>query len=329
MCSTFAHSDESDTYQGLSSLLLDTIPLKSEKVSKRAERKALTQSQMKLLMGLNSERYDAYKRTLHCVGYLYAKQNTKTKEVKFTTNFCAQRWCTVCANNKTAELMANYRASLENLSDSYFVTLTVVSVKGHQLKDRITAMNNTFKQIKNLFHKRKIPFDGFRKVECNHNAEVDTFNPHYGIIVDGVEQANLLVEEWLKRNKGTERQAQDIRKVDENSYIELFKYQFKAITKGGEFSPQAQDTIYTAFKGIRAFRAFGNVHKSPVTSDVSIEESEYGVDDDKALQGEWVTIDVFVWNPYHYNWLNAKGEKACDVTIRDKIYAMESIYSSG
>jgi plasmid rolling circle replication initiator protein Rep len=308
--------------------LLDTIQLTDEKYSKRAERKLLTQLQVQNLMQLDSFLFNAYERTYNCNGVLFEKQNTTTGETKYTTNYCGKRWCTVCASIKTAELMANYKQSLEQFSDSYFVTLTVVSVKGDELKSRIRAMNDTFKQIRNLFHKRKIPLDGFRKTECNHNAEAQTFNPHFGIIVNGKLQAKLLVDEWLKRNTGTEVWGQNITKVDENSYIELFKYQFKAITTGAEFSPQAQDTIYRAFNGIRAFQPFGNVHKSPTNDDVSLEASEYGVESDSALQGEWITVDVFVWNMYHCNWLNSNGTTTKVVSIRDKIHQMAQAFSS-
>jgi plasmid rolling circle replication initiator protein Rep len=308
--------------------LLDTVQLTDEKASKRAERKLLTQLQVQNLMQLDSPLHSAYERTYWCSSIIKHQRHTITKQERLITSFCGKRWCTVCGSIKTAEIMANYKQSLEQLSDGYFVTLTVVSVKGDELKSRLKAMNNTFKQIKNLFHKRKIPFDGFRKTECNHNAEAQTFNPHYHLIVNGKKQAKLLVDEWLKRNTGTKVWCQPITKVDKNSYIELFKYQFKAITTGAEFSPQAQDTIYRAFNGIRAFQPFGNVHKSPTNDDVSLEASEYGVESDSTLQGEWETLDIYIHNQYHCNWLNSEGKSVKTVTIRDKIHQMAQAFSS-
>jgi plasmid rolling circle replication initiator protein Rep len=307
--------------------LLDTIQLTDEKASKRAERKLLTQLQVQNLMQLDSPLYNAYERTSTCSGYLFLKKHSVTGETKLTANYCGKRWCSVCSATKTAEMMQNYKESLEALPDLHFVTLTVVSVEASQLKDRIRQMNETFKQIRNLMHKRGISFNGFRKTECNFNAEAETFNPHYHLIVSGELQAFMLMNLWLERNEGTKFKAQDIKKADSDSFMELFKYQFKAVVSA-EFNPQAQDTIYRAFNGIRAFQPFGNVHKCPTNAEHSAELSEYGVEADKPLQGEWQTVDVFVWNPYYYNWLNDKAQPFRKTTIRDKIHAMAETFSS-
>ena len=307
--------------------LLDTIQLTDEKASKRAERKLLTQLQVQNLMQLDSPLYSAYERTSTCSGYLFLKKHSVTGETKLTSNYCGKRWCSVCSATKTAEMMQNYKESLESLPDLYFVTLTVVSVEASQLKDRIKQMNETFKQIRNLMHKRGISFNGFRKTESNYSTELNTFNPHYHLIVSGELQAKTLLDLWLERNPTSKIDGQDIQKADSDSFMELFKYQFKAVVSA-QFNPQAQDTIYRAFNGIRAFQPFGNVHKSPTNNDVSLEASEYGVEADNPLEGEWQTVDVFVWNPYYYNWLNDKAQPIRTITIRDKIHSMASTFSS-
>jgi plasmid rolling circle replication initiator protein Rep len=278
-------------------------------------------------MQLDSPLYSAYERTSTCSGYLFLKKHSVTGETKLTSNYCGKRWCSVCSATKTAEMMQSYRQSLEALPDLHFVTLTVVSVETSQLKDRIRQMNETFKQIRNLMHKRGISFNGFRKTECNFNAEAETFNPHYHLIVSGELQAQTLIDFWLDRNKGTEAVAQNMQKADSESFMELFKYQFKAVVSA-QFNPQAQDTIYRAFNGIRAFQPFGKVHKSPTNNDVSLEASEYGVEADNPLKGEWETIGISVWNPYYYNWLNDKAQPIRTITIRDKIHSMADTFSS-
>lgn len=308
-------------------LLLDTIQLTDEKASKRAERKLLTQLQVQNLMQLDSHLHSAYERTYWCASVIKHQRHSVTGEQRLVSTYCEKRWCSVCSATKTAEMMHNYKQSLEALPDLHFVTLTVVSVEASQLKDRIRQMNETFKQIRNLMHKRGISFNGFRKTECNFNAEAETFNPHYHLIVSGELQAQTLIDFWLDRNKGTEAVAQNMQKADSDSFMELFKYQFKAVVSA-EFNPQAQDTIYRAFNGIRAFQPFGNVHKCPTNAEHSAEHTEHGVEADNPLQGEWETIGISVWNPYFVNWLNDKAQPIRKTTIRDKIHAMADTFSS-
>lgn len=304
--------------------LLDTLPLTSEILSKRAERKAITKVQSECLMQLGSPLQEQYERSYTCGEYLYHKQNTKTGEQKVFTGYCKKRWCTVCASHKTAEMMNGYLEPLKELPDLHFVTLTVVSVIGDELKDRMKSMQTTFVQIKDSMRKKGLKLSGVRKLESNHNPSEDTYNPHYHLILSGRIEALTLIDEWLTRNPDCSIKAQKVQKADDDSFKELFKYTVKSLVND-EFHPEAQDTIYRAMFGVRAFQPFGDVKKSPVTNDNYSDDTDLSIDDvDTSQTGEWVTLGVYTWNTYHLNWYNDRNETLRPVQIREKIFGMLS-----
>lgn len=304
--------------------LLDTLQLTSELLSKRAERKALTDRQITKLMQLDSPLNSQYERTTVCSEILFLKQHTRTLNTRVTANYCGKRWCSVCSAIKTAEMMNGYLDSLKALPDLHFVTLTIVSVKKDELKQSFRSMQNTFTQIKDAFRKRGMKLSGIRKTECNYNPETDTYNPHFHLLVSGRKCSVSLVDEWLNRNPECSIKAQDVKKATKRSLNELFKYQVKSLI-GKKFHAEQQDQIYRAMNGVRAFQPFGSVKKCPVTSDNCTDVSELLIADDGTVQGDqWLTIGIYRWNTYHLNWLNLENQYIRPVVIRPKVLSMLS-----
>lgn len=304
--------------------LLDTLHLTSESLTKRAERKALTERQVEKLLQLDSPLLEQYERSSSCAMHFFHKEHTVTKEQKLFTAFCGKRWCSVCSAIKTAEMMNGYLKPIKSLPDLHFVTLTIPAVKRGELKQAFRSMQTTFTQIKDLFRKKGMKLSGIRKTECNYNPVADTYNPHYHLIVSGRKIALSLVDEWLSRNPECSVHAQDVKKADKRSLNELFKYQVKSLI-GKKFYPEQQDQIYRAMNGIRAFQPFGNVKKCSVTNDNSLDDTEPDIADDETSQtGEWVTLGVYSWNTYHLNWLNAEYQAVRPVYIRKKVQRMLS-----
>jgi plasmid rolling circle replication initiator protein Rep len=306
------------------SLLLDTLQLTSELLSKRAERKLITKAQVECLMHLDSPLREQYERTYICGEHVYHKQHTVTGEQKVFTGYCNKRWCTVCASHKTAEMMNGYLEPLKELPDLHFVTLTVVSVIGDELKDRMKSMQSTFVQIKDSMRKKGLKLSGVRKLESNHNPIENTYNPHYHLILSGRIESLTLVDEWLTRNPDCSIKAQNIQVADDDSFKELFKYTVKSLVDN-EFHPEAQDTIYRAMFGVRAFQSFGDVKKSSVTNDNHSDDTDLAIEDvDDSQTGEWVTLGVYTWISHERNWLNYRNEPLRYVSIRPKIETMLS-----
>jgi plasmid rolling circle replication initiator protein Rep len=303
--------------QAESVVFLDTLPLTSETLSKRAERKAVTKAQNQHLLSLNSTLHRQYERTNVCAETIYLHEHSATGETKISTNYCGKRWCTVCSANKTAELMNGYKKSIESLTDIHFVTLTIPSTTADFLKPTIKYMISNFSRIKDKFRKRGMVISGIRKIECNYNSDANTFNPHFHLIIENRATAVELVDQWLTTVSGTVSDAQDIQLADENTLMELFKYTSKSVVNS-EFDAIAQDTINRAFVGIRAFQPFGKVKKCPTNEPILLDDGEPVIDDTKTIQGNYRIVQSYYWNQFICNWCTSDGVILRQTVIRPK-----------
>jgi diadenosine tetraphosphate (Ap4A) HIT family hydrolase len=127
-------------------------------------------------------------------------------------------------------------------------------------------MQKDFRAIQDKYRKRKQPMSGLRKLECTYSQLRGDFHPHFHVIVSGRDNANNLLNDWIKRNPTARLQAQDISEADENSLKDLFKYFTKVVSKTASQSEQeysvnveALDKINQAFYRKRVFQGFGGV----------------------------------------------------------------------
>jgi hypothetical protein len=179
-------------------------------------------------------------------------------------------------------------------------------------------MIHQFAKIKDRLRKKGTPLSGGRRTECNHNPIVETFNPHFHVLVEGRAVAIALVEHWLSLVPGTVSDAQDIQVADNDTLMELFKYISKQVVSS-QFDAKAQDTINRAFVGVRAFQPFGKVKKSSVTVATVADDDELVVEHNNSVQGEYRIISSYYWNPFLRNWQNSDGVVLSKTTIRAKV----------
>jgi hypothetical protein len=251
-------------------------------------------------------------------------QYTKTGKLKVTANYCGKRWCSTCSARKTAEMLSSYEHILDHMKDPQFVTLTIVAVTQEQLKAEVRRMAKTFARCKDSMRKKGFILYGIRKIESNYKITKGTFNPHYHLIIDGIDNAIELVREWMKHNKGTNRRAQKIKQADKGTLKELFKYTTKQVTgkRKKSFHAQAQDAIYRAFLGVRTFQTFGKIKKHKAKAEaIEQEKQEHGQ--------EYILKDRFRWNYQRMNWLNDKGKPIHRVQIKASTKAIISIIEQG
>lgn len=297
------------------SAILDTLAQlrKSSKstLKKRAVAKYLTNETCLPLADLDSELKKSYWNTFHCSSQLI--QNGK----KITGKYCNNRWCIVCNRIRTAKLIKGYLPAIKNeIVSPFFVTLTVPNVGGADLKATVRQMIVSFRRISDVFRHKRRELRGIRKIECTYNARENSFHPHFHFLIDGREAADELVSAWLRVYPEAVRQAQDIRPADEGSFIELFKYTTKLVTKsdiareGGKAEiniyPEALDIIFKALYRIRTFQPFGGISKVPASEDVEEIQSEE-FDDLSAL-----TVDIWGWVQPISDWVSADGELLTD-----------------
>jgi plasmid rolling circle replication initiator protein Rep len=240
----------------------------------------LAQNLTKLESPLNK----GYRRTLFDCGGLIIQEGQK-----LTSKYCNARWCNTCNRIRTAKLLNGYQKPLQAFAEPYFVTLTIPNVSEFDLKDAIKSMLRSFQLIVRS-RRRLTPINGIRKLECTINAESDTYHPHFHVLVDGEENAQYLISEWLKRYELAESWCQDMRSADKGSLSELFKYTTKIVskTKNGDFNIYIRklDVIFNAMYKLRTFQSFGSVRM--VTEDIDkLKSDTYDI--------EFKETEVYLW----------------------------------
>ncbi len=206
----------------------------------------------------------AYWRTYHCGNEM------RNEGGRLVTTLCRSRWCTVCNKIETARLINRYKPVIDTWDEKYLVTLTLPNVPAAQLPATIGRMKSVFRTIREMIKKqyqrgeRARPLEALRKLETTYNMRRGDFHPHFHFLTNDLEIANLFVSEWLRHIPEAKRKAQDVRKADENSVLELFKYFAKLTASGGkgqgdiQYIPaEALNIIFNAVAGERVFQAFG------------------------------------------------------------------------
>ena len=204
-----------------------------------------------------------YLRTFGCANAILLSEG------KLISHYCKHRWCPVCSRIRTEQAINGYKPQLEQLEDPYFVTLTTRTVLKGGISKRMDEMKKVWRSVTSGAQYRKLlGFKGVRSLECTSRPN-NHYHPHFHVIIQGRENAEWLVEQWLKRFKGrSQRVARDIRKADAQSYKELFKYATKLSVMQGKLidfkvPAAALDAIFRALKGRRLFQPFGGLRRDP------------------------------------------------------------------
>lgn len=183
----------------------------------------------------------SYQNTFHCNNVLEIDEEGVVRG-----KYCKNRWCPICQRNKMGLLINTYGPKLEECEELWFITLTRPNVKADQLKGEVKQYQVLWREISKSRTYRmfmKMGIIGIRKFECTYHATeflkngvpdpwYDTYHPHLHLLVSSREFAEFILNEWLRLNPDSSRDAQNIRKVDgSNGYLEIFKYFTKLIAK--------------------------------------------------------------------------------------------------
>ncbi|MFN4893271.1 MAG: protein rep [Bacteroidota bacterium] len=254
---------------------------------KRAKNRYFSTELARTLTTLESPLNKAYRRTLFDCSSLLLQEGHKV-----TSRYCNARWCNTCNRIRTAKLLEGYRKPLEAFSDLQFVTLTIPNVPEQDLKEAIKTMLKTIVLIVRS-RRRTTELNGIRKLECTYNAEADTYHPHFHFFIDGKENAEWIVSQWLQRNPTASHKAQKILKG--NNLIELFKYTTKIVSKtdkGFQVYVKPLDSIFQAMYKLRTFQPFGNVRM--VSEDIEdIQSDTYDIPYYESVVWMWEGSDWY------------------------------------
>lgn len=268
-----------------------------ENWQKRAKAKAVSDALTFKLVDLDSPLKSYYWNAYWCSRVVVQEDN------KLTAKYCNTRHCSVCNRIRTAKAINGYKPALDRIEgDKYFLTLTRQSIKEDRLERTIRQMTKYFRDIqKNMKNTYGIKLKGVRKIEMNNNPSKDTYNPHFHTIVAGKPCEVLLMKSlWLNKHNTIEADidAQDLKKCDEGSTMELFKY-FSKFLVNGKVYPAAIDVAMKAMKGKRTIQPFGGLKK--VSEDVDeLESQEVDFIDNR-------TETYYYENDFH-DWVSDQGE---------------------
>lgn len=275
---------------------------KRKNLEKRARAKFITNIVATPLSRLRSPLEKAYKLTERCSGELTEVPG------KLTGLYCGCRWCLVCSRIRTARLITGYMPAIEQMGDKWFLTLSRPNVVGAVLEDEIQYYLRTAALIqRHLREKRKLQYSSLRKIECTYNEEANTYHPHFHFIFDDFQAADLFLQEWLARNptalldKGNQ-----LKKADNKSVMELFKYFTKVVSKtkskakNGTSSADyrihlaALDTMFVAMRAVRTFQPCGVIKavSEEIETEIALESGRAEVNFWKWLKYDWVNIDT-------------------------------------
>jgi hypothetical protein len=261
---------------------------------KRARAKFLSSNLSCKLIENNpeSDLIKSYRNSFYCSDVFIQKGKT------LTTTYCKNRWCATCNRIRTAVLINGYLPVIKAFGDAYFVTLTLKTVEGSELRSRVDYMVSTFRSILKSRAARKMNVRGVRKLECTLRPN-NKFHPHFHLIVDSKEAAEFILLSWLRINGGlADRKAQDLVKADENSLKELFKYFTKLIDPGtGSIEFGRLDSIFVSIRNKRIYQPFGGI-KSVSEEIDSITSESFDMLEDCEELWKWSCND----------WVNQSGE---------------------
>lgn len=160
---------------------------KKKALEGRAKCKTITQSMMfKLIDVANAngdpEQTRRYWHTYHC------QQKITTQDGKIFGNYCRNRFCTLCARIRKADIINRYHPIIKDWEDPHFITITVKSCKAHQLPSYFKNLTKTFQKITGKYKKRDQrgtgkKLIGIKSLESNFNPIKKTYNPHFHLIV--------------------------------------------------------------------------------------------------------------------------------------------------
>lgn len=283
-------------------------------IQKRARRKYLTYPFIFEMLKIDSPLKKSYWNTFHCCREVFSNEET-VKTGRYLSKYCKNRWCLVCASIRTAVLINTYKPILSKWEDKHLLTLTIRNCSVEWLRKKVQEMNTAFYDAVRLdraLKKNSLKIKCVKKLEVTYNSDRKDYHPHFHVITETVEQAEFIHDYWIRNFKGEiDTRAQDVKKANDDSMVELFKYFTKIVTKKKVIPPENLNEIFLAIRKMHTVRPFGFKVSLP-ESDEEIEFNEESVDASD--------YDVYGWEQELHDWISkVTGEKLSGYVPSDKV----------
>lgn len=162
-----------------------------ERLKRRGQKKYFMQYLSVSMAELRTPLEEQYRDTFYCSSII----TVIGQEAKST--FCKRRWCIICNNIRTAQLITRYLPTIESWDNKHFLTLTVKNPPASELGTTMNQMHQYFSEIKDSERKAERKLVGIRKLETTFNPEDNTFHPHFHFILKDGESCEQIIRKWL------------------------------------------------------------------------------------------------------------------------------------
>ncbi len=273
-------------------------------LQKRARAKYLTTALILKLVDVDSPLNKQYWNTYYCTSVVAVQAG------KPTARFCKNRFCIVCARNRSAELIKKYHPILESWQDKHFLTLTIPNVSADDLQPTILRMKKEFSNAVRIINYRRKK-QGLERLKCllktesTGNPNTKDFHPHFHVVTDTYQTAQELYLEWLARFQEANPIAQDLKVCDDSVAVEMFKYFTKIITKKDSergVYVDSLDTIFRASKGVHTFQTYG--FKAPKLDDVDDVIDNELTPGEREILNKVDEIALYSWEQETGDWID-------------------------
>ena len=222
------------------------------KIAKQASRNA----NGLLKLNINNEEINRFNGILNCVDN-YEKHNK---------SFCRNRICQICNALKATRMSKKYFEAVLELELPIFLTLTIPARfrNEEELRRVLNEMTINFSKAKDVLRKRNVIIKGIRKLEIAISNINRAINSHFHIIMNNSNnEAQSLINEWIKRNPNVDIRAQSILPIANGDEQEVLNYlskpfvHFKDDDGNMEQDYERLLTVYRATYKRRVYQNYG------------------------------------------------------------------------
>lgn len=246
----------------------------------------------------------------------------------YNANFCHNRFCPMCAKRKSLKdmvalsCMTNWIIE-EKKRKFLFLTLTVPNVCADALDDKIKEMNKAFHKLtrRNSFNNSVKGY--VKKLELTYNKKLDTYHPHFHILLSVESRYFIDKNKYLTRNQWLEEwqtvmDDTEITQVDIRAFRDKKGKEQKAILELTKYIAKDSDYMYND----EAFIVFYNIlhKKRAFTFGGDFKEARKLYLDKKLT--EYLEVDDTVWYwLLTFGWIKGEYKEK----LKEKIMTLDSI----
>jgi len=210
----------------------------------------------------------------NCRRHAYFARDKVSGDVKIMTDSCRERWCPMCAGQKSKYAKESTQRWIETLDSPRFLTLTLKHCQ-ENLLSQVEFLQDAFRRLRYRAYWKKRVTGGIWFLQVHRSENDGCWHPHFHILLDGVYlEHDKLSALWDLVTFGSP--IIDIRRVNdpEESASYVARYSARP-AKLAEMSIDDRVEMILALKGKRLSGTFGTAKTVTLTPPKISDGSEW------------------------------------------------------